>query len=231
MEKRREKKVKERKVLFVSLLLLSLLLGAPASMVRGNPDGTGVAVLNVPPTISYVHFSSADGIHRVEVTVLDYNSWKDVYQIRLEFRADDGPLSVITYTQYSDRGNLSTRVDWFNETDGHYLLQSMSGVRRVFNGTTVPEKCEINVTFALRPIEALKVVMTVEDLSGEKAVARVDYPPLFGGISLRPEPISTDFIAVALSVFGTVAGIKMKYGSFTKPIKNLRNGVKGVRKK
>lgn len=219
-----------RRAILIFVMLSSLFLFA-VPVVSANPDGAGVGVLNVPPTISYVHFSSADGIHRVQVTVSDYNSWMDVYQVRLEFRGDDGPLSVITYTQYSDRTNMSTRVDWFNETHGHYLIRGETNVTRVFNGSTVAEKCELNISFAFRPIEALKVVMTVEDLNGLRAIARVDYPPLFGGIPMEREPVSTDLIAVVLSIFGTAGAIKVKYGSFGRPIKNLRNGIKEVRRK
>ncbi len=218
-----------RAILAIFAISMILVVTNPG-ITKANPDATGVSVLNVDPTISYIHFSSSDGIHMVQVTVSDYNSWMDVYRITVEFRGEKGPISVITYTQYSDRANMTTRVDWFNETYGHYLMESKSGIVRVSNGTTVSEKCEMNVTFAFRPIEARKVVVTVEDLEGSIARARVDYPPLFG-FPMEEEPISTDLIAVVLSVFGTAGGIKLKYGSFKKPIKNLKNGVKEVSKR
>ena len=214
------------------LSALFFLLIFISTSVNANPGGAGVGVLNVKPTLSYVHFSSADGVHMIEVNVSDYNSWQDIYKITLTFTADDGPISVISYTQYSNRSDMTSRVDWFNETRGHYLLKDKTEiVYRVFNGSTVTQKCNMNITFAFRPIEALKVVVVVEDLGGEKASAVVDYPPLFGGVPMEHEPISTDLIAIVLATFGTAGGIKVKYGSFTKPIRNLRNGVKEVRKR
>ncbi len=215
-----------------SLLMISLIfLAVYPGITKANPDATGVSVLNVDPKISYIHFSSSDGIHMVEVNVSDYNSWKDIYRISMTFTAEDGPITVISYTQYSNRSDMNSRVDWFNESFGHYLLKEKTGiVYRVFNGSTVDEKCNLNITFGFRPVEALKVVVVVEDLSGAVAISRVDYPPLFG-FPMEEEPFSTDLIAVVLSVFGTAGGIKLKYGSFKKPIKNLRNGVKEVRKR
>ena len=216
---------------YLSVFALLLILIIYLAPVNANPGGAGVGVLNVKPTFSYIHFSSADGVHMIEVNVSDYNSWEDIYKVTLTFTADDGPITVISYTQYSNRSDMSSRVDWFNESYGNYLIRDRTNITyRVFSGGA-EERCCLNITFTFRPIEALKVVVVAEDLSGAVAVSRVDYPPLFGGIPMEQEPVSTDLIALVLSIFGTAGAIKVKYGSFMRPMKNLRNGIKEVRKR
>lgn len=211
--------------LFIIFLLFSLV------SVSENSDGAGVGVIDVSPTFSYLHFSSVGRVHWIEVNVSDYNSWKDIYKITLTFIGDGEPITVISYTQYSDRNDTSNRVDWFNETYGNYMIKDMTGITyRVFNGSTVDERCNMNIRFTFRPISALKVVVVAEDLSGAMAVSIVDYPPLFSGGSMEPGPISMDFIALILAAVGTAGATKAKYGPFRGALKNRSKGIEGVKK-
>ena len=202
-------------------ILAILLLSATAS---ANPDATGVSVQNVSPEITFIHFSSVNDSTVVNITVSDYNSWKDVYRVTVEIWGDDGPLAVVTYTQYTTRSNW-TMADHFNESVGDYFIPSESGVRRPSGNETVKDLCEMEIVFTFKPIRAKNLIVNIEDRGGMNAGARVDYPSPFATVAERL-PIPTDIISVTLAILGTIGGIKMKYGSFGKPVKDLKNGVR-----
>jgi len=212
--------VKRTGYLILLWLLLTILLSATAS---ANPDATGVSVQNVSPEITFVHFSSVNDSTVVNITVSDYNSWRDIYRVTVEIWGDSGPIAVVTYTQYATRSNW-TMYDHFNESIGDYFVPEESGVQRPAGNETVQDLCEMQILFTFKPVRAHNLFVTIEDRGGMNAGARIDYPSPFATVAERT-PIPTDIISVTLAILGTVIGIKVKYGSFEKPIKDLKNGV------
>jgi len=206
----------------VPLCILSLFL--LSSYTLANPNAGGVSVQNVSPEITFIHFSSLNDSTVVNITVSDYNSWRDIYSITVEIIGDDGPICVVNYTQHTTRSNW-TISDHFNETIGNYFIPSESRVQRSSGNETVKDLCEMQILFTFEPIRARSLIVTVEDRSGMTALARADYPSPLATVPERL-PIPTDIISITLAIIGTIVGIKLKYDSFKRPIKDLRNGVR-----
>ena len=65
-------------LLFFVLITLNLLFSSIA-----NAGQAGVGVINVPPKYGYIRVEQQNDLMRVYLTISDYNSWGDVYEVSL----------------------------------------------------------------------------------------------------------------------------------------------------
>lgn len=185
-------------VLVLVILSLSLL------PVEGREPG--VTVINVPPEFSAIDIGSANGLHRIDVLVSDYNSWGDIFRVDVEIlNAARSPVARVVFQQYDNNESLQGNPR-FVETLGAILVWSLSSHRTTANATTIAERSEVRITFVITPVTGRWLVVTATDLAGLVAVAQVEYlTGVIGGANaIHP------FVVVALSVAASVVLIGMR---------------------
>ncbi len=185
-------------VLVLVILSLSLL------PVEGREPG--ITVINVPPEFSAIDIGSANGLHRIDVLVSDYNSWGDIFRVDVEIlNAARSPVARVVFQQYDNNESLQGNPR-FVETLGAILVRSLSSHRTTANATTIAERSEVRITFVITPVTGRWLVVTATDLAGLVAVAQVEYlTGVIGGANaIHP------FVVVALSVAASVVLIGMR---------------------
>ncbi len=106
---------------FVAFLFLSLLaLGlAPAR-------GQELTVVNVPPEFSAIDIGSANGLHRIDVLVSDYNSFGDIFRVDVEILDNArSPIARVVFLQYDSNETLQGNPR-FVEALGAILIRDLS---------------------------------------------------------------------------------------------------------
>ncbi len=187
-------------VVFLFLLLSAFGL-APA---RGQEPG--VTVINVPPEFSAIDIGSANGLHRIDMLVSDYNSWQDIFRVDVEIL--DGarsPVARVVFQQYDSNETLEGNPR-FVETLGAILIRDLSSHSYAVDPTTIAERSEVRITFVITPVTGRWLRVTATDLAGLFAVAQVEYlTGVIGGANaIHP------FVVVALSVTASVVLIGMR---------------------
>jgi hypothetical protein len=196
--RRRKAAVRSRLVLAASVLLV-LLLSASSAPARG--DGSGITVINVAPQFSGLSIRTEDGLNYIDVVVSDYNSWADIFRVRVEV-LDSLQASVadVSFQQYPDNVTL-TRQPRFTEPVGSYLVWALSSATVNTQPVTVEERTEMRVTFVLSPVKGTWVSVTATDLGGLEAFAEVQYSAgFFGGLPQIPALFVAAFALAAAAV-------------------------------
>ena len=178
----------------LGLLALAVLL---ASSVRPGatpthsppvaPEGGGITVINVPPQFSGFSLRTQDGLNYIDIVVSDYNSWSDIFRVRVEvFDNFQAAVADVAFQQYPDNVTL-TRQPRFTQPVGSYLVWSLSSATVNTQPVTVEERTEMRVTFVLSPVKGTWVSVTATDLGGLEAFAQVQYSTgFFGGFPQIP---------------------------------------------
>ena len=195
---RRKAPARSRLVLSVSVLLL-VLLSASAAPARG--DGSGITVINVAPQFSGLSIRTEDGLNYIDVVVSDYNSWSDIFRVRVEVLDSlQAAVADVVFQAYPDNVTL-TRQPRFTEPVGSYLVWTLSQATVNSQPVTVEERTEMRVTFVLSPVKGAWVSVTATDLGGLEAFVEVQYSAgFFGGLPQIPAFFVAAFALAAAAV-------------------------------
>jgi len=191
------------------LLVSSARLGAgPTGAPPVAREGGGITVINVPPQFSGFSIRTQDGLNYIDVVVSDYNSWLDIFRVRVEVLNDlRASVADVAFQQYPDNVTL-TRQPEFTEPLGSYLVRSLSSATYNTQPVTVEERTEMRVTFVLSPVKGAWVSVTATDLGGLEAFAEVQYSAGFFG-SLPQIP--SLFVAIfALAAAALVVRVRIR---------------------
>ncbi len=189
----------------VALLLVAFALSVNPLNASGQEPG--VTVINVPPEFSALDIRSRGGLHYIDLTVSDYNSWADIFRVDLEvLDNDESSIAHVVFQQYDD--NVTVEGDArFAELLGEILIWDRSAYAFTTNPLSIAERSEMRVTFVISPIEGrwLKVVAT--DLAGLFATAQVEYlAGISGGAPLHPLVL----IMLALAAAVVIVGVRLR---------------------
>lgn len=190
-------------ILSILLVLLASLGAAPA-----QAQGSGITVINVPPQFSGIDIRSVGGLNYIDVTVSDYNSWEDIFRVRVEVLAvDGGTESSVAFQQYPTNTS-SSRQPGFDQTVGEYLVRDLTSEDHSTQTTTVPDRTEMHLTFVLSPVKGQWINVTASDRGGLTAYAQVEYAGGFlGGL-----PTVAGWILVAVSIVFAVFVVARRIG-------------------
>lgn len=195
--------------LFLAVVALALSPGAAAPRDGSGPiealDG-GITVINVPPQFSGFSIRTIDGLNYIDVVVSDYNSWSDVFRVRVVVEDELlKPVADIAFQQYPDNVTL-VREPRFNEPLGAFLDYDRSSSTVNILPQTVEERTQIRVTFVLSPVKGTWLRVTASDLAGLEAFAQVEYQSgFFGGLPRIPS-----LLLVVLAIVGTVTVVSLR---------------------
>ncbi|HEX17269.1 MAG TPA: hypothetical protein ENG60_02515 [Thermoplasmatales archaeon] len=197
-----------RKVLIILVSLLIIFLTAHARASRA-----GVGVLNVPPTYRDIKIISYEGMTLAELTISDYNSWKDIWKVELIVRSPFREEARFVCYHYDSRESFD-EVNRFEEVKGEdYLIKDLCEVKRSLYQNTVDQRCQINITFAFKPIPSSKnIVVKVYDRENAEATINVSYGkgvtqrnreiaiPFWTGEPIRISPDLPDILSLSTSI-------------------------------
>ena len=181
----------------IAALLLLATSAAPAAA-----QGTGVTVTNVPPQFSAIKIYARDGLNYIDVVVSDYNSWEDIFQVRvLVLDKTLAPLADILFQQYPTN-TTPVAQPAFIQPVGDYLVQDLSSASHSNQTATIPQRTDLHVTLVLSPVKADWVNVTAVDLGGLRAYAQVQYqtgfigglPPIAGWVLMMVAAVFAVFV-------------------------------------
>ena len=177
-----------KKVLLV-VCMVTVLLVFPVASARNNNDGTGIGVLNVPPTFVSIDIEEVDGYTHIEAVVSDYNGRGDIYSLSVHILdPDKNLLSNFTYYQWdsTDRATAS-RIDAFVDHDGGYLVREDCRMERYVGPNWFLENTTLKVRFVVRPLAGETIIITARDMRQTEAYyegpmsSKVTAPPIIQG--------------------------------------------------
>ncbi len=191
--------------LLVAVLPLLVSLGFPTHsdpLAPVSAQGGGVTVINVPPQFSGFSIRTQDGLNYIDVVVSDYNSWADIFRVRVEVLDNlQAAVADVAFQQYPDNVTL-TRQPQFTEPLGSYLVRALSSATYNTQPLTVADRTEMRVTFVLSPVKGTWLSVIATDLGGLEAFAEIEYSPgFFGGLPWVP--------AIFVAAFAIVGAVVM----------------------
>lgn len=192
----------------IALAVLLALLASSGSALRVGGQDPGVTVVNVPPEFSAIDIGSAAGVHRIDVVVSDYNSWRDIYRVDVEVLDDARSLVAHVFFQQYTSPNATERLEGFVQGLGEILVQDLSTATYNPNPETIAERSEMRITFVITPVRGRWLKVTASDLAGLIATAQVEYlTGTIGGPS-AVHPLVLLLLSVAASV--VVVGARLR---------------------
>ncbi|HIE54308.1 MAG TPA: hypothetical protein EYP90_03845, partial [Chromatiaceae bacterium] len=128
-----------RKMLLLMVFVLLFLFVFLSESVLGGHAGVGV--LNVSPEYRATRIMQAEDVVKICLTVSDYNSWRDVYQVDLFLENHGVTIAQFRFRQYESTTSYE-EIDEFNEIQGNgYLLTDKCRVSRSSSKETVDDRC------------------------------------------------------------------------------------------
>jgi hypothetical protein len=211
-----------KQVLLASLVVLLFLF---PSGVSAADNKTGVGVLNVPPEFSMIRVVQQNSIIRVYLTVSDYNSWEDIYEVKVVLEYHGLETAMFTFRQYQDP-NSYLKLYEFSETsvEKDLLVREKCSFSHSDKKETVEEKCNLDLLFVFHTTWFTRLNIVTYDRDGSTAKAYIDYnaedlmrsnkmiliPWLYEPIPVHLSSSILNLIAVAAGVFGIVFFAKKK---------------------
>ncbi|MFO8110415.1 MAG: hypothetical protein R6U17_07865 [Thermoplasmata archaeon] len=177
----------KKTLLVIVICVISLVLLSTSAVAQN--DGTGIGVLNVPPTFVSIDIQEADDYIYIEALISDYNGRGDIYSLNVHiFDPNENLLSNFSYYQWdsTDRATAS-RIDAFVDHDGDYLVRKECSMERYVGPDWFLENTTIKIRFVVRPLEGETIVMTARDMKQTEAfyegpiASKVIAPPIIQG--------------------------------------------------
>lgn len=165
--------------------------------------GTGVGVINVPPTFVSIEIDEIDDQYHIDTVISDNNGRGDIYALNVNiYDSNKELLSNFSYYQWdsTDRRTAS-RIDSFVDHQGGYLVRDESSFERYVGPDWFMENTTIRIRFVVEPLDGETIVITAQDMRLEEAVfegpltSQVSIPPFIRG---RMIPLLTSALVAIL---------------------------------
>lgn len=177
----------------------------------------GVGVINVSPKYRSIRITQGEGMVKVYLTISDYNSWRDIYQVDLWVKNRGTTTAHFRFKHYEGT-NLYDEINEFYELDGDdYLLLSQCSASHSSSDESVDDKCLLNVVFAFNAVpRSTRLLVITYDRGGLWADASIEYSTAaFRSGNLitpfwmdSPIKIPSDLLdAIAISLASTLSAI------------------------
>lgn len=207
---------------FVILIILFTTLFS----VNVSAGKAGVGVLNVPPKYGYISIEEQDNQMRVYITISDYNSWGDIYEVSVSLKDYGTEIAKFTFRQYKDITSYVEINEFIEESSGNNLLiTEKCSFERSDEKETVDERCDIELRFVFKKTWFTRLDVSVQDRDGsDPATAHIDYssedtmrssnvlviPWINGVIVIELPAFLLDLIAIIAGLFGAMICIKKR---------------------
>lgn len=154
------------------LLMFSSYFSGLASADGGN---AGVGVINVPPNYSDIRIIQQDNQIRTYLTVSDYNSWLDIYTVRVNLENNGAVLHSFLFQQYEDPDTFQ-QLNTFTEIDGGSLLiMEACDVTQSSSTKTIEDRCQLELRFVFQTTYFSELHIISTDREGDSTEAFIEY--------------------------------------------------------
>ena len=215
----------DRGKLIAGLVTITIILLAKSFSISANASQAGVGVLNVSPKISEIRLVQQDNLIRAYIIVSDYNSWGDIYDVKVILNYYDSEVATFTFKQYEEPDSFE-KINEFSEEsiEKDLLLLERCSFSHSDNDETVEERCNLNTLFVFQMTGFTHLSIIVSDHEGTAASINMEYnaeemmrspgviiiPGLHEPITVGIPTYLSSLLAVALGVFGIGIFIKKK---------------------
>lgn len=212
-------RLKYKSTAIIVLIILFNLMCSTCS----TADEAGVGVLNVPPKFGITQIVQQEENIRVYLTVSDYNSWEDLYELNITLINSDSQSTNFIFKQYTDRISYEKLYEFSEEpSDSGLLIIEKCSYTHSNKKETVDDKCNMDLLFVFHSTWFSKIDIVATDLEGSTATIKIDYTSeeimRGGNIIIIPGPFEPivilmpsyilNIIAIILAVIGTIYVIK-----------------------
>lgn len=147
-----------------ALVILVFLLSMTCVSV---PAKAQIGVTDITPTFYSLQIYPSNGHIIVKAVVFDYNSWHSIAQVIFEAKAsNNATVESVLFQQYGTNGTIS---DSFSQTAGRHFDPAYSAYYSSNLTDTISERCNMTVIFALTPMSADYLTISVIDIHGKVA--------------------------------------------------------------
>jgi len=208
------------KMLPLTLYTIIILTTMFFSIIASAGDA-GVGVLNVSPKFGIIRVVQQGNFIRVYLNVSDYNSWEDIYFVRVSLENYGTEPSEFIFEQYLNTESYD-KLNKFSETSGgkNLLVKEKCSYYHSDKTETVSDRCNLELLFVFHTTGFTRLNILASDIEGLTTQAHIDYnadeamrsnevitiPGL--NITIIIPPYFLDLIAVILGIIGTAYFIK-----------------------
>lgn len=209
-----------KKIIFILISIIFILLIISSINVQGGSAGVGV--VNVPPEYSDIKIITEEGIKKIYLTISDYNSWADVYNIKVTIKNAGENSAMFVFRQYKSLASFTPVVEFNEEIGDNYLITEECSASHSDKTETISERCLLHIVFAFQPIPHTELTILTKDRGGLSAHTWVEFDregiPRSPGMILLPwmlNPIefsryTLDALAIAIAATATAVIIKKR---------------------
>lgn len=206
----------KRYLLLISIILL-FLFSFSTNANAGSKAGVGV--LNVPPEYNIVRVVQQDNNLRFYLTISDYNSWEDIYEVNVILEYYGSEIARFTFNQYADVTSYQ-KINEFSETskEENLLQVDKCSYSHSDKKETVEDRCNFDLLFVFRTTWFTHFKILTSDREGLTATTQVDYnaedmmrssnmimiPGLDGPIPVEVSALVLNIIAIAAGAIGVL---------------------------
>jgi hypothetical protein len=159
------------------LTLMSLLFFSSLLFSKVATAGqAGVGVLNVPPEYRSVRLVQQDNNIRIYLTLSDYNSWEDLYEVNIILEYYGTEMATFNFKQYEDTTSF-IKTNEFSETsrENNLLQTEKLSYYSSNEKETVDDRCNLELLFVFRTTWFTNLKIIASDREGLTATTNIDY--------------------------------------------------------
>jgi hypothetical protein len=153
-----------------------LLISSQILTINCKAGEAGVGVINVPPKFTLIRIVQQDDFIRVYLTLSDYNSWADIYNVSITLEDSGINRAQFLFQQYEDlySYNSINRFSQFLGGNNLLNLEKCSYFHSV-KKDTVDDRCDLQLLFVFETTFFTRFHLIVRDRAGETAESHIDY--------------------------------------------------------
>ena len=204
----------------ISIILITMLFSVNVSAGKA-----GVGVLNVPPKYGYISIEEQDNQMRVYITISDYNSWGDIYEVSVSLKDYGAEIAKFTFRQYKDITSYVEINEFIDDSSSSLLIVEKCSFERSNEKETVDQRCDLELRFVFKKTWFTGLDVSVQDRDGsDPAEAHIDYssedtmrssnvlviPWINGVIVVELPAFLLDLMAVIAGLLGAMICIKKR---------------------
>jgi hypothetical protein len=146
------------------------------SVNAGGGGSAGVGVLNVPPSYMNVTLDQQYNNLRVYLNLSDYNSWEDIYEVRLTLEYYGLEMATFIFKQYEDKTSY-VKINEFSEepAENNLLQEEYCSVQSSAKKETIVNKCNMDIRFVFATTWFTDIKIITSDRAGATAETTINY--------------------------------------------------------
>ena len=156
------------------MTIIVILLIIP-HITRGQEGSAGVGVLNVPPEYSETRIVTEDGIMKVYLTISDYNSWSDIYNVTVTIENGDTINALFIFRHYENKTSTTPLAEFEEKIGKNYLIENKCKYLHSEKTDTVSDRCLLHLVFAFYPVPGNQLTILTYDKGGLSAKTYIEY--------------------------------------------------------